>query len=168
MSGPIGKRSNWLRKYNERFAAVLDERWPGGVLGWSGALTSEKFDVPAGAALVWRGGAQSGSIALDAACSVTKIVRCEPRFTTPSPRANSHGACVRRMEGDRLVVRRDGTYLRFRAALGGPAYRVWPLNRPPVGRRANHPISLSNHRPSNPHPRRQAFSVTRTCTPTPT
>ena len=80
--GRIGKRSQWLRRYNERFAAVLDARWPGGVLGFSDAVGGA-FDAPAGATLVWRGGAQSGSIALDEASSITKIVRMVPGVPVP-------------------------------------------------------------------------------------
>jgi hypothetical protein len=51
-------------------------------------------------ALVWRGGANPGSITIDAGCTVT-------------------------MDDDRMAVRRAGRSLHFRSALGGPGLAEW-------------------------------------------
>ena len=73
----LRKKSTWRGDWNVREALVVRGR------------TED-------AALVWHGGAQPGTVALDGDCTVS-------------------------LQGDQLTVRREGQKLSFRAAPGGPS-----------------------------------------------
>jgi hypothetical protein len=82
LSGSLCKRSEIIKSWNVRLAAVHPS-----ADGSPGTLE-------------WRGGAQPGSIPLDAGCSLAA-------------------------EGERLVLRRAGREWQFRAAPEGPGIVEW-------------------------------------------